>query len=357
MSFLPFLKKIEPVLSIDIGSSGIKCLELDTSSATPKLVNIAMAPISSDVFSGYTIVNSQKVADQIKNILDVNSISQKRIVTAMSAPSVFSKKVSIDKIDKSEIKAYMEMEAQNIVPHSIDAVRIDYHLIGDNENGQLDVLVVAVKNEVVDSYLETFDLCGLEVAVVDVDYFALQNMFELCYPEMKEKTAALINIGARYSSINICKDGNSIYTGDMSIGGKTLTDTLSEEGGLSQEDAEKIKRKADFSGAELDQVREIVNSSIDSIASEFNRQLSLFWNATGSEGSIDKIYITGGGSQVKGLAEGIKQKTDLECEALNPFLGIEHDQSFDDEYLTNIAPFMGIAVGMSIRQAGDKEDI
>lgn len=356
MALLPFLRKKETLISIDIGSTSIKCLEFDIRSSKPKLLNIAMAPIGADVFSGYAIGNTQKVADQIKNLMDANSIAAKRVVTAMSSPGVFSKKVSVDKMERSEIPGYMEMEAQNIVPHSIDAVRMDYYNLGDNDNGQMDLLVVAVKNEVVDSYLETFELCGLEVAVMDVDYFAIQNMFEVNYPEMVEKTCALINIGARYSSINICQNGISIFTGDMAIGGKSLTEALVDEAGLSAEDAEKIKRKPDLSAPDLEAVKTVIDSSIDALASEFNRQLSLFWNASGSEGVIDKIYLSGGGSQLAGLTEVIKNKTSVECEVINPFKNIEHDDTFDEEYLKNIAPFVGVVVGLGIRQAGDKDD-
>ena len=355
MSLIPFLRKNEPLLSVDIGSTSIKCLEFDVRLDKPKLLNIAMAPITPDVFSGYAITNTQKVADQIRNILESNSIQPKRVVTAMSAPGVFSKKILIERIDPAEVKSYMEMEAQNIVPHSIDAVRMDYHIIGETEAGQLEVLVVAVKNEVVDSYLETFELSGMEVAVVDVDYFALQNMFELNYPDFLNKTTALINVGSRYSSINICKDGNSIFTGDMSVGGKSLTDALVEDAGLSIEDAEKIKRTPDLDTPELESVKSVVESSVENIASEFNRQLSLFWNSSATEGSIDKIFITGGGSQVAALKTAIKAKTDVDCEVLNPFINISHDDTFDEEYLKNIAPFVGVAVGLGIRQAGDKE--
>jgi type IV pilus assembly protein PilM len=355
MTLLSFLRKNEPLISIDIGSTSIKCLEFDIRSKNPKLLNIAMAPIGADVFAGYSISNTQKVADQIKNILDANAISSKRVVTAMPSPGVFSKKITIDKIDSSEIPSYMEMEAQNIVPHSIDAVRMDYHVLGDSENGQMDILVVAVKNEVVDSYLETFELCGLQVAVVDVDYFALQNMYEINYPELTDKTVALINVGARYSSINICRNGSSIFTGDMAVGGKSLTETLIEEAGLPAEDAEKIKRKADLNSPELESVKTIVNNSIDGLASEFNRQLSLFWNASGSEGAIDKIFISGGGAQLTGLPDIIKSKTNVECEMIDPLKNIEHDETFDDEYLKSISPFIGVVVGLGIRQAGDKD--
>lgn len=355
MSLAGIFKKKEPLLSVDIGSTSIKCVELDLRSSTPELSNVAIAPLTADVFSSFTISNPQKVADQIKEILDKNSISDKRVVTAMAAPAVFTKKVALTSMKNSDLKAYMEMEAANIVPHSIDAVRMDYHVLGEDENGQMEVLVVAVKNDVVDSYLETFDLCGLQVAVVDVDYFALQNMFEHNYPDFIERTTALINIGARYSSINICRDGISLFSGDITLAGKNLTDSLMEQSGLTFEDAEKVKKKVDLNNPEFAEVSKIFTESVTNLAVEFNKQLSLFWNATGSDGAIEKIFITGGASQAPALDKEIAGKTGIECEVLDPLKNIECGDGFEKDYLKSISPFIGIAVGMGMRQPGDKE--
>lgn len=355
MSLTGFFRKIEPLLSIDIGSTSIKCVELDIKSDKPELLNIAMAPISPDIFGGNTIINSEKVADQIRTVLDANSITAKRVVTCMSSPSVFTKKIVVDPMEASELKGYMEMEAANIVPHSIDAVRLDYHVLAEHESGQRDVLVVAVKNEVIDSYLETFEMAGLPVAVVDVDYFALQNCFELNYPDLIESTVALVNIGARYSSINICRGGTSLFTGDISMGGKLITDALVDEAGLSAEDAERIKRKTDLSAPDLEPVQKAIAGSVESIASEFNRQLSLFWSASGSEGGIDKIFMSGGASQLEALRNEISAKCSIECTTINPFQQVETGDTFDEQYLQTIAPFVGVAIGMGLRQTGDKE--
>ena len=356
MSFSSFLGKKEPLLSFDIGSTSIKCVELQLKSSKPALLNVAMAPLTPDVFSGYTISNPEKVADRIKNILDANSITAKRVVAAMAAPAVFSKKISVNSMDSSDLRAYMELEASNIVPHSIDAVRMDYHVVGESEDGQMEVLVVAVKNELVDSYLETFGLCDMQVAVIDVDYFAVQNIFELNYPDLFDKNSALINIGARYTSINICSNGESLFNGDISMGGKNLTDTLMQEAGLTYEDAEKLKRKTDADNPELENVRESIKSAADDLSSELNKQLSLFWNATGLEGAIERIFISGGASQLPGLQKQLGEKTGLQCELLNPFLQVECGDIFDDEYLKNISPFVSIALGMGLRQPGDRNE-
>ena len=106
----------------------------------------------------------------------------------------------------------------------------------------MEVLVVAVKRDIINSYTDAIRAAGLDPVVVDVDYFALENMFELNYDAAEGSSVALVNIGARYSSINILKDGRSTFTGDVPVGGAEFTDALVRQLGVSPADADALKR-------------------------------------------------------------------------------------------------------------------
>src|SRR5204863_521289 len=80
--------------------------------------------------------------------------------------------------------------------------------------------------EIINSYTEAIAAAELEPVVVDVDYFALENMFELNYDPPAGQPVALVNVGARYSSINILKEGRSTFTGDVPVGGAEYNDAL-----------------------------------------------------------------------------------------------------------------------------------
>lgn len=361
MSLKSLLRRSESLISIDIGSTAIKMLELDTSGPRPKLVNIGVSPVAGEIFANNTITKGEKIAEQISALLEANSVGDKRVCTAVPGPAVFTKKIKMPKLDAAELATTVQFEAGNFIPHNIDAVRLDYHVIGEAGKNQLDVLVVAVKNEILDSFLETFSYAGLEVAVADVDCFALQNMFELGYPEMATKTVALVNIGARYSSINICKNGQSLFTGDVAVGGKLFTDAIVEVMGVPVDQAEALKRKQKPAGSSTAQndaiagaVQDILDRNIEYVASELNRQLSFFWNASGAEEQIDSIMLTGGGSLIPGLADELSEKTGINTQLIDPLRGIEKGEGFDAAYLQEIAPTMSVAVGMGIRQPGDK---
>lgn len=362
MDLKSLFRRSESLISIDIGSTAVKMLELDTSGDRPKLVNLGVSPVGYEIFSNNAITKGEKVAEQISALLEANSVADKRVCTAVPGPAVFTKKIKMPKLDPVELANSVQFEAGNFIPHNIDAVKLDYHIIGEAGRNQLDVLVIAVKNEILDSFLECFSYAGLEVAVADVDSFALQNMFELCYPEMVAKTVALVNVGARYSSINICKNGQSLFTGDVAVGGKLFTDAIAEVMGVPADQAEALKCKnAPATGGSAAQndamagaVQDVIDRNIEYMASELNRQLSFFWNASASEDQIDSIMLSGGGSLVKGLAEELSERTGIQCATMDPLRGIEVGDSFDPAFLQEVGPMLSIAVGLGIRQPGDK---
>lgn len=346
--------KKESLIALDIGSSAIKLVELDTSRPTPTLVNVGIQPLSVDVFNGNMISQTDVVSEQLSALLEANEIAGKRVVLAMPGPSVFTKRIQIQKQSRKELGDSIQFEAGNYIPHNIDAVKVDYHVLGDAGKNQLDVLLVAVKNEIIDSFLDAVGMASLETAVLDIDYFAMQNMFELAHPELFGKTVALINIGARFSAINICKAGNSLFCGDVSVGGGTVTDEIAEATGLSREEAEKLKKENPKDSPHHATVVEVIDRNTEVMAAELNRQLSFFWNAAGAEHGIDKVMLCGGGALLPGFVDELSTKTGIECALVEPLRGIESGESFEQGYLSEISQSLSVAIGLALREPGDK---
>ncbi|RIL12179.1 MAG: hypothetical protein DCC75_00920 [Proteobacteria bacterium] len=359
MSWKGFFNKKEALMALDIGSSSIKVVEMDCSAEKPKLTALGIANVDEEIFANNAISQPERVAELITSLLEENSIEDRRVITAVPGPSVFTKKIKVPMAEGAELRETIQFEAANSIPHSIDDVRLDYHVIGSSSKNQLDVLVVAVKNEVIDSLLEAISLAGLEAAVVDVDYFALQNMFELGCPDLINNTVALVNMGTRYSSINICKGGDSLFAGDIAVGGRALSESIMQELGYTFKDAEKLKLEKinALSSAEDElsaKLRDIVDSHVEYVAGEFNRQLSFFWNASGADEGIEKILLCGGASVLPGLLAELSEKTGIECLPLDPIRGLELGENIDAEEIKRLAPAISIAVGMGDRYPGDR---
>lgn len=349
-----FSRAPERLLAVDVGAHSVKLMELDVAGERPQLLSVAERTFASEVFSGNALSGRATVASTLQDVLTDLGQSTSMVATAVPGPSVFTKRTKLPRQPLKELHSTIQFEAGNVIPHNIDAVHLDYHILGLTGKDQVEVLVVAVKNEVIDGFVDTLADAGLTPAVVDVDVFALQNAYELLFPEDVEKTVALVNVGHRYSGVNICRNGMPLFTGDISSGGRAFTEGLAAALGIGLQEAEELKCKG-VRGAANEEIAQAFGQQLDALAAEINRQLSFFWSASGAEGGIDKICLSGGGARVDGLPEVLQEKTGIECVRFDPFERCELGEEVDAQDVRTLGPSMAVAFGLAVRQVGDRE--
>ncbi len=345
---------IEPVLSVDIGSHSIKVMEFDPRKEEPTLLSAGIGYTPDDCFHNNVISNPELVGKAIRNIVDANGISAKKVVTSVAGVCCFSKSIKTGVQTLKELRNTIPFEVNNYIPHDVSDVSLDFQVLGKKSNTALDVLIVAVTNEVVNGYVESIKAADLEVVVLDVDSYALNNMFEVNYPEEGDRTVAILNIGAKFTSVNIEEKGNVLYRGEVSVGGNLYTKALSEALGINEAEAEDLKKGKLPDGVDPELVRETIERTSEKVAIELERQVGFFWDAIESKKTIDVIYITGGCSLIPGLSEELSIKTGVETKNLDNFRKIGGLDSFEDSYLKQIGPLLGVSVGLAGRQIADK---
>lgn len=349
----------EPLLAIDIGSSSIKVMELDVIGDKPRLITMGSAPTPAGAVNNNMVVRPDLVATQIRSIISSNDMTSKKAVVAVPGPSAFTKKISTGVTSLKEFKNNIIFEASNYIPHKIENVFLDYQILRTNGRSSMEVLLVAVKNEIVQSFVDAVEQAGLEPTIVDIDYFALENMFDLNYPEERNRTLALVNIGARFTSVNIVQDGNSLFTGDVSVGARMYNDALCDQLGCDVVDAENAKcgRIPESMNHEAvrDTMQQIIEKTTDHITTELQRQIGFFWNAAATDRTIEEIYLCGGGVQVPGFVSALQEKLGVSTKVIETLRNIECSDGIDADYLAELAPSMGVGVGLALRRLGDKQ--
>lgn len=345
----------EQLVALDIGSSNIKMLEINLSQKTPRLQKLSLVSFKENVFSNNQIGKTDIVGEAVKTLYGENFIKGQRASVAVPGPAALVKKLRMAKTKPEIIAEQAMLEASSILPGGMNALKVDYHII-PSEGETFDVLLVAVKNEVVESYLNALQIAAVNVAVVDIDYYALNNAFELNYPEEKNKLVAIVDIGARFSSIILRMGEEVLYAGDLSIGGNQITSVIAGEFGLEHSVAESYKTgTAILEDTNMqDSLKSILRVKTKSFAEDLNRQLNLFLGSSGVETDIENIYVTGGGIALGGLIEALRKETGVEASFFNPFRNLEIGLDIDEESLNRLAPLYAVAVGLGLRQAGDR---
>ena len=246
------------------------------------------------------------------------------------------------------------MGGEQYIPFSIEDVNVDFQKLGPGAaEGQADVLLVAVKKDKINDYVNLVKEAGLEPVVMDVDAFALANMYELNY-DLEPGITALLNIGASVMNINILKDGTSIFTRDISVGGNRYTEALQRDFGFTYEDAEKVKRGEGVEGADQEQISSVMSSVTDDIVTETQRSFEFFRSTTGSE-KVSRVLVSGGCSRIGNFTTVLSERLEIPVEIANPFKNIKVDtKRFDPALIAESAPLSAVAVGLAIRRPGDR---
>ena len=351
---LMLFQKKKEILGIDIGSSSVKLVQLNLHKNGYSLVNLGVLPLPPEAIVDNALMDSTSIVETVKNLVTSLNIKEKEVACSVSGNSVIIRKILLPSMPPEELEDQIQWEAEQYIPFDINDVNIDFQMLAqdDHDVSKMSVLLVASKKDIINDYITVFNEAGLKLVVMDVDSFAVQNIFELNYDTDPEEVYALINVGASIMNLNIVKGGISLFTRDVQIGGNLYTEEIQKQFALSRDDAERVKHTGEIQ--EPDRLSDVINRINDTLAIEIRRSLD-FYNSNAGEGKITKVYLSGGCSKTPKLPEAIGERLGMQVELLNPFLKIKYsEKEFDPEYLQAIGPIMTVAIGLATRRSGDK---
>jgi len=357
LGFLNSIGSNDGYVALDIGSSSIKLVEAAVDKSGYRALKLGILPLPENAIQNNMVVDSKSVAEVIRQLIREQGVTAKKVISAVPGRAVIMKKVQMPKQESAELEANIEFEAQNVIPENLENVNLDHQVLSDSSDGnKMDVLLVAVKKEIVNSYSTVIEDAGLEPTVMDVDYFALENMYEANYAgEAVKGVVGLIHIGAQNTSISLLQNGVSTFTGDLSIGGAYFTESLASHAGLSSAAAESFKVTGvteDHKGLALPT---LLQATIEELAEEIRRTVSLYGAVPSDEGDgLKTIYLSGGGAKLIGLRTLLEERMGVPVRLSEPFRSFTVNKNIDREYLLESAPSFAVAVGLSIRRPGDR---
>ncbi len=351
---MAFLGGGKQLLGLDIGSSSVKLVELKAlGKKNYQLMNLGIANLPPDTIVDGDIINTTAVTDAIKSILSNLKLKTKNAATAVSGHSVIMKKINMPITPEEALSESIQWEAEQYIPFNINEVNLDFQVIErSTAEGQMSVFLVAAKKELINNYLTAISEAGLNTAVIDIGVFAMQNMFEINYPEYMNDTVVIVNVGASITNFNVVSKGIPVFARDLTqSGGNQITEEIQKDLNISREEAEKRKIGTEGSPVTPD-VMEIIKTASDSIAADIQRSID-FYLSTGGE-KVSRIMLSGGTVKTPEFMNMIAQKTGLPVEILSPFKTVAiNNKVFDVNYINEVAPIVSIAVGLAIRKAGN----
>ncbi len=299
-------------------------------------------------------LNSSAIVDAIREAVEKAKIKTKQVAAAVSGHSVIVKKVSLPAMTRAELDEQIRWEAEQYIPFDVNEVNLDFQILDEEgTEGQMDVLLVAAKKDLIDDYVQVITEAGLTPAVIDVAAFAVENAFEGNYDNPHDSTVALVNIGAQVVNINVIQRGIPTFTRDITTAGNQYTEEIQKTLSVGFDEAERIK----LGGRPGEQSQEVVPAEVEqamqgvteTVVGEISRSLD-FYGATSAESRIHKVYLSGGSSMVTGFLEAFREKTGHETEILNPLNRMIPSSRFEPALLDEVGPALSVSVGLAMRE-------
>lgn len=312
-------------LILDIGTSAVRLCELTQTKAGFQLTKYFHREFGIDP-SMDEEAQRQVRQDVLKTLLKDAKVRHKKVVFGVPGQSVFTRTRALPPVPEYKVTQIVRYEIQQQIPFSLDQIAFDYQVLKRTEAGGYDVLMAAIKVDVVDKRLEIIKDIKKQIDVVDVCPLSAYNWLKSTgeFGEQGE-CVALIDLGAATTDIVIERENLFRFTRSLNIGGNDITSAVAAEFGVSFAEAEKMKRERGFAPTGDPQRDgkggEIIGRVLSRLVSEITRSFAYFRSQPGG-GAVSRIVVTGGGACLRNMIPYLQRMLGVEVRIAQPLAGL-----------------------------------
>ena len=342
-------------LTVDFGAGSLKLAEFEINEAGGLcLKNFAIKSLGLE--GAQETTREKAILQALQGVLAEKGFTAKNVNVCAPGFHVFSKFVKLPPVDAGKVGQIIQYEAQQNVPFPLSEVVWDYQILGSAASGELEVLLVAIKSEIVEGLFRVAEQAKLNLQLCDASPAALCNAFKYNYADLEDCTM-LLDIGAKTSNLLFFEKGK-VFSRSINLGANAITQDFATEAKLKFEDAEKIKIAEGFVslGGAYEEPDNPHQAAISKIARQFMTKLHIQVNQTmqfyrGQQGGSapQRLFLSGGASIMPYTAQFFAEKLGVQVEYFNPFRNVQIDPAVNLEELSRVAHSLGEVVGLGLR--------
>src|SRR6266704_1085225 len=344
------------LITLNIGSQTIGLAEFRVIQGRLVLLNYRFREAPLDPATGQrrdAHVAVHETAAVMREMMHEMHIHRADVNYAVPAQSVFARFVKLPALDAAKIDKIIAFEAQQNVPFPMDQVVWDYQLVGGGMGEQIQVVIVAIKRDLVDEINNAVEETGLRTRILDVASMGLYNAFCYNYTDLKG-CSLLVDIGARTTNVLFIEAGR-IFSRSLPIGSSAITAAIAKEFGESLAAAETRKKRDGFvalGGAaepadpNIGRLSKIARSTMTRLHAELMRSIT-HYRAEQQGDRPARIFLCGGGARMPNMREFFHEKFELPIEFFNPLQNVSVSESAAE---AKQSPYLfGELVGLALR--------
>lgn len=361
-----FNSKPTGFLGIDIGSSGLKVVELMGDHGRPRLNTYGYSEWPSGQLAASPFDDTKATGELLAKICKQAGAKAHAAMAALPASSLFSTIISIPcapGANARDLKPLIDAQAAKLAPLPLVEMVTYSTFIDDlkkpvaksqmpatkptSKQTYVRVLVTGTAKTLVQKYVEIFRVAKLELKALDSDAFALIRALI----GKDRSTIALVDIGARRTDIVIVENGVPFVTRSINLGGSAITKRIMEQMNVSEAEAEQLKldmaqSEAPSNGAPMPAAFEAM---VQPVVHEIKFAFQLFANMELTDSKqVEKVIVTGGSSHIPHLPEYLSQALNLNVYRGDPWARVAYPAELRP-VLDDVGPRMSVAIGLAMR--------
>jgi len=351
--------KLQPI-GLDIGADSIHMMQLEVSGASPVVEAYARQSIPAEARNQPTLA-LPVACDLIRQMLRQHSFAGRSVVASLPQEMIHVKNLRLPMMPVSELAAAIEFEAKTVFPFDTDKAQIRHIYAGEVRQGsdsRQEVIVLAVKNDDVNDYLEALHRCGAIVEALDFEPCALYRSIErfIRRKEDEQDVNVLIDIGLRRTQVIIGKGRDIHFFKPIEIGGAALNDAVAQKLAISVEEARNLRQRVGQQDADdtqnRDSVRQAVYDATRTLLEELGREISLclrYYSVTFRGQRPSRVKLVGGEANDPQVLSVLNGALPVPADAGRPLSNVDTSRMKPQDRHGNLSEW-ATALGLALKQ-------
>lgn len=339
---IPYFFSDKPIFGLDIGPSSLKVMQIDQAGIDKKIIGYGFASFDRSVINDGVVVDTEKIAQAAFKLFKsdlIGDITTRRVSVAIPAYRTFTRSITLPKLKDREIDQAVRLEAEQYVNVPLDELYLDYEVIRQNADS-IDVFMVTVPKNIVDSYLQLTQILGLETVLIEPTLSSSGRLFSL--DPQSDMATVIIDFGSRSADISIF-DKHVLVTGTVQAGGEIFTNAIKAKLNVTLAEAGLIKTKYGLQvSKKQSEIREALEPILNEVIKEIERMIRYYEERYGNSRPIGQIITLGGGANMPGLSDYLTNSIRLPVRHTDPwhfisFKGLQPPNDADKPMYATVA--------------------
>jgi type IV pilus assembly protein PilM len=328
-------------VGLDIGSDSVKMLQLETVGQHLSVFAASRAPLPAAAREASPDLRLAAAGDVIRQLFRHGKFSGRRAVVALPREMLHVKNLRMPLIPPQELLPAVKFEARNIFPFDTDKAHLQILPAGEVRQGidvRQEVIVLAARQEDVDSFVEQVHRFGVAVESIDIEAAALYRGQErfIRRREDEQDVHVLVDVGQARSQVVIGRGRDISFMKSIEIGSRRFHEDVSRKLGITMDEAHGLRRRLieaapgpASGGLELlknDPVRQAVFDAARSTMEELGREIALclrYYSVTFRGQRPQKLRLLGGEAADPLLLGVLNASLGIPVEAGRPLYNVD----------------------------------